>query len=73
MSDNNDNLVKAIDATNVLISVGVNSLLAAQKYTALISTARAEGREISDEELAALKVDSDTATANTLALLGVQV
>ncbi len=66
-----ENLVKAIDATNILITVGINSLLAAQKYTTLISASRAEGREIADVELAALKVDSDRATQQTLKLLGV--
>lgn len=36
----------------------------AQKYAAVIQKARAEGRDISDAELAELKSERDTALAN---------
>lgn len=64
-------VIVAIEATNALISVAMNGLIAAQKYQALITTARAEGRDVTDEELAALKAESDALTSATLANLGV--
>jgi len=62
--------VLAIQATNALLSVALNSMVAAQKYQQLVLTARAEGREVTTEELAALKAESDALTEQTLANLG---
>jgi len=64
--------IVAIEATSALISVALNGLIAAQKYQQIILTARAEGREVTDEELAALKAESDALTSQTLTALGVK-
>ena len=63
--------VVAINAASALVSVALNGLIAAQKYQTIIATARAEGRDVTDEELATLKTESEALTTTTLANLGV--
>jgi hypothetical protein len=62
-------LILAIDATNALITVATNSLLAAQKYQTLIATARAEGRDITEAEINELRVANQDLTADVLSML----
>lgn len=61
--------ILAIEAASALITLSINGLIAAQKYQALIVKARAEDREITDEELATLKAQSDALTKEVLASL----
>lgn len=63
--------LKAINAASALVTLAINSLTAAQRYNDLVSTARAEGREVSDEELAKLQTENVELTEETLALLKV--
>ena len=51
------NTLTAIGVINGLLSLSINALLATQQYQALIEAARREGREISDQELAALRAE----------------
>lgn len=62
-------LLTAVQVLNTLVGAATNSMLAAQKFAGLVSMASAEGRDISDEELAALKAESDDKTAVLLDLL----
>lgn len=62
-------IAAALEIINVLISVSTNALQSIQKYNDLIAKAQAEGRDITDDELAALKAESDALTAETLANL----
>jgi len=64
------NTLIAIDAINGLLALSINALLATQQYQALIEAARREGREISDEELAALRAENQALTDSVLAKLG---
>ena len=61
------NTQTAIETINGLLALTINALLATQQYQALIETARREGREISDEELAALRAENQTLTNSVLA------
>jgi len=63
------NMQTAIGIINGLLSLSINALLATQKYQLLIQTARREGREISDEELAALRAENQALTESVLARL----
>ena len=63
------NMQTVIGIINGLLSLSINALLATQKYQLLIQTARSEGREISDEELAALRAENRALTENVLARL----
>ncbi len=63
-------IVLAIDTANALLSVSVNALMAVQKYNTLIATARAEDRDITDEELAAIRVENRALTDDVLSMLG---
>jgi len=49
----------ALALGDLLLSAGINYLLQKQKVDAVIATARAEGREVTPEELDALKVERD--------------
>ena len=60
------NTQTAIETINGLLALTINALLATQQYQALIETARREGREISDEELAALRAENQTLTDSVL-------
>lgn len=63
------NIILAIDATNALISVTMNALAAVQQYQTLIATARAEDRDISDEEIGEIRSRNQAATEDVLGLL----
>ena len=52
-----------------LLETASNATLMIQKINALIAAARAEGRDITLEELAALKEDNQELTEEVLALL----
>lgn len=60
----------AIQITNALVTVALNGLIAAQKYNTLIQKAHAEGREITLDELSALKAESTKLTNEVLEKLG---
>ena len=49
-----------------LTPILVNAIMQLQGYQDLIETARSEGRDVSDEELAALKAQSDALTQQVL-------
>ena len=59
----------AIEAASALITLAINGLVAAQKYQTLIVQARAEDREISTEELDALRQESIAITDDVIKLL----
>lgn len=59
----------AIEAINGLLALSINALLATQQYQVLVETARREGREISDQELAALRAENQALTDSVLAKL----
>jgi hypothetical protein len=63
------NTQTAIGVINRLLSLSINALLATQQYQLLIETARREGREISDGELAALRAKNQNLTDSVLAKL----
>lgn len=63
------NTQTAIGIINGLLSLSINALLSTQQYQLLIETARREGREISDEELAALRTKNQVLTDSVLAKL----
>jgi hypothetical protein len=63
------NTQTAIDAVGSLLALSINALRATQQYQLLIETARREGREISDEELAALRVENQALTDSVLVKL----
>ena len=62
-------ILVAVQILNALISTASNGLLAAQKFSLIIDTARREGRDITKEELDALKAESDAATKALLEAL----
>lgn len=45
------NIDKALTVVDALLSISVNAAIASQKYNALVSLARSETREITDDEL----------------------
>ena len=49
------NIAIAIQVISGLLSVSVNAMQAMQAYVDLVNKARTEGRDITDEELAALR------------------
>lgn len=53
----------------LLLSAGINYLLQKQKVDAVIAKARAEGREVTAEELAELKAERDRMHQETMDLL----
>jgi hypothetical protein len=57
----------AIETVNSLLALSINALVATQQYQVLIETARREGREISDGELAALRAENQALTDSVLA------
>lgn len=66
MSNNTDAAVAVI---NGALSLAANSIMAAQRYQALVERARLEGRQITDDELAAMRAESDRLTKERLAEL----
>jgi hypothetical protein len=59
-------VVVAVQIISALLTAATNAITAAQKFQGIVETARAEGREITDAELAALKAESDALTRQTL-------
>lgn len=45
------NIDKALTVVDALLSISINAAIASQKYNALVSLARSETREITDDEL----------------------
>lgn len=62
-------IVTAINAGNALVSLALNALVAKTKYDALIQQAQAEGRDVTDEELASVQSENTDLTDETLAKL----
>ena len=60
------NTQTAIEAVGGPLALSINALRATQRYQLLIETARREGREISDEELAALRAENQALTDSVL-------
>ena len=65
----NDNMLLAVNAVGSLLTVGINALIAAQKYQAVIETARLQGRAVNADELAALAAETDATVAAAMAAL----
>ena len=63
------NILLATQIVSGIVSGILNSALAAQEYQLIISTARAEDREITDDELAELRADNQELTESVLAKL----
>jgi hypothetical protein len=63
------NITIAAEIISGLLSVTINALQSAQVYQVLIERARAEGREISDSELKALRGKSLELTTELLSKL----
>ena len=63
------NTQTAIDVVSGLLALSINALQATQQYQLLIETARREGREISDEELFAMRRENQALTDSVLAKL----
>jgi hypothetical protein len=64
------NIEAAAQLINLILGGIINLTMAAQQYSAVVDKARAEGRDVSDAELAALAAQTDTKMAETMALLG---
>ena len=60
------NVALAIAIINSLFTAAMNAMIAIRRYQELVAKAQAEGRDISDEELAALKAQSDKMTDDIL-------
>ena len=54
-------VLTAVEATNTLLSLAVNSMVAMQKINTIISKAQAEGRDITPEEWDSVISDADAA------------
>ena len=54
-------VLTAVEATNALLSLAVNSMVAMQKINTIISKAQAEGRDITPEEWDSVISDADAA------------
>lgn len=61
--------VQVIRLVGALLDLTINTLIAYQNARQIIDRARAEGRDVSDEELAAIKGDSEAKTKEVLAVL----
>lgn len=61
------NIDKALAMVDALLSISVNAAIASQKYNAMVSLARSETREITDEELAQLDNSAEVAKARAQA------
>lgn len=59
----------AVLISDLLLTAGINYLLKKQEVDAIINRARAEGREVSPEELATIKAARDTLHSETMAAL----
>lgn len=63
------NALQIIQLIDLLVGISITSLEAVRRFQATVEQARAEGRDISDEELAAMKAESDRLTQEALAAL----
>jgi len=59
----------AIALADLLLSAGINYILKAQEANAKIAAARAEGRDVTPEELAEIKAARDILFNETMAAL----
>ena len=59
----------AITAINGLMSLAINALIASQKYQIAIERARAEGRDVTEEELQDIQRQNQALTDSTIARL----
>lgn len=59
----------AIALSDLLLTAGINYLLKKQEVDAIINQARAEGREITPEELAKIKSTRDALYSDTMSAL----
>ena len=66
----NSNTMKAIEIVSVLIQAGMQAFTAAQKYNNAVKQARNEGRDVTDDELMAMKATSDKMTDDIMKKLG---
>ena len=63
------NLILALQGLSVLLNAISQSAIAAQKINETIGRARSEGRDVTDEELAVIKAQTDALEQNVLAKL----
>ncbi len=63
------NALAAIEILSAILSLVTRATAAAAQITSVVMTARREGRDISDSELADLAAESDWLTDETLAML----
>jgi len=61
-----NNIAVAAAIINTLITTIMNALIAIRRYQELVAKAEKEGRDITDDELAALKEDSHKMTDEIL-------
>ena len=61
-----NNIAVAAAIINTLFTTIMNALIAIRRYQELVSRAEKEGRDITDDELAALKADSHKMTDEIL-------
>lgn len=59
----------AVQIVNGLLSLTINAIAAAQRYGALVEQARAEGRDITEAELAEMRAESHRLTQESDAAL----
>ena len=63
-------ILLAVNAASAATTLAINLMEAASKYNRLVTRASAEERDISEEELAELKVTSDAVTKRALEAFG---
>lgn len=61
-----NNIAVAAAIINTLFTTIMNALMAIRRYQELVAKAEKEGRDITDDELAALKADSHKMTDEIL-------
>jgi hypothetical protein len=61
-----NNIAVAAAIINTLFTTIMNALIAIRRYQELVAKAEKEGRDITDDELAALKADSHKMTDEIL-------
>lgn len=63
------NMLVAMKSIDALISVSTNAIMAAQKWNEIAQKAKKENRDITNDEIAALKAQSDALTEKAIAIL----
>lgn len=63
------NALAVIQLINLLVGMSITSLEAVRRFQSVVEKARAEGRDISDEELADLAAETKRMKDQTLDLL----